>query len=112
MSFWNYLVASPVFLIATIAVNSTVLAQETVQESKASAIENLLHLEGNPTQPNAIAQVTSVSQLSDVQPTDWAFQALQSLVYCGVSKWNLSRQQSNDTVRVCRRFKCLFGTGK
>lgn len=28
----------------------------------------------------AMAQVTSVSQLSDVQPTDWAFQALQSLV--------------------------------
>lgn len=27
-----------------------------------------------------IDQVTSVSQLSDVQPTDWAFQALQSLV--------------------------------
>jgi hypothetical protein len=26
------------------------------------------------------AQVTSVSQLSDVQPTDWAFQAIQSLV--------------------------------
>ncbi len=31
--------------------------------------------------PNApMAQVTSVSQLSDVKPTDWAFQALQSLV--------------------------------
>ncbi|MCG9890754.1 MAG: iron uptake porin [Thermosynechococcaceae cyanobacterium MS004] len=27
-----------------------------------------------------LEQVTSVSQLSDVQPTDWAFQALQSLV--------------------------------
>lgn len=27
-----------------------------------------------------LAQVTSVSQLSDVSPTDWAFQALQSLV--------------------------------
>lgn len=27
-----------------------------------------------------MAQVTSVSQFSDVQPTDWAFQALQSLV--------------------------------
>lgn len=26
------------------------------------------------------SQVTSVSQLSDVQPTDWAFQALQSLI--------------------------------
>lgn len=29
---------------------------------------------------NPLAQVTSVSQLSDVQPTDWAFQALQALV--------------------------------
>ncbi|NET10609.1 MAG: iron uptake porin [Symploca sp. SIO2B6] len=29
---------------------------------------------------NSVSQVTSVSQLSDVQPTDWAFQALQSLV--------------------------------
>ncbi len=28
----------------------------------------------------AIPQVSSVSQLSDVQPTDWAFQALQNLV--------------------------------
>ncbi|MGE5657041.1 MAG: iron uptake porin [Actinomycetota bacterium] len=29
---------------------------------------------------SGMSQVTSVSQLSDVQPTDWAFQALQSLV--------------------------------
>ncbi|MEH2066353.1 MAG: iron uptake porin [Nostoc sp.] len=29
---------------------------------------------------NSAGQVTSVSQLSDVKPTDWAFQALQSLV--------------------------------
>jgi Carbohydrate-selective porin, OprB family/S-layer homology domain len=33
----------------------------------------------NDTEQSA-EQVTSVSQLSDVQPTDWAFQALQSLV--------------------------------
>lgn len=32
------------------------------------------------TPENAFSQVNSVSQLSDVQPTDWAFQALQSLV--------------------------------
>lgn len=31
-------------------------------------------------QSDNLGQVTSVSQLSDVQPTDWAFQALQSLV--------------------------------
>jgi len=33
-----------------------------------------------PVPSDAMAQITSVSQLSDVQPTDWAFQALQSLV--------------------------------
>ncbi len=32
------------------------------------------------TPDTSMAQVTSVSQLADVQPTDWAFQALQSLV--------------------------------
>ncbi|NJK30814.1 MAG: iron uptake porin [Acaryochloris sp. RU_4_1] len=32
------------------------------------------------TEEDAISQVTSVSQLSDVQPTDWAFQSIQSLV--------------------------------
>jgi hypothetical protein len=31
-------------------------------------------------QTEEMSQVTSVSQLSDVKPTDWAFQALQSLV--------------------------------
>ncbi|MGC9503911.1 iron uptake porin [Baaleninema sp.] len=34
----------------------------------------------DPTPSFSLDQVTSVSQLSDVQPTDWAFQALQSLV--------------------------------
>ncbi|MEP6517801.1 iron uptake porin [Microcoleus vaginatus] len=34
-----------------------------------------------PAQPTGtMSQVTSVTQLSDVRPTDWAFQALQSLV--------------------------------
>lgn len=35
---------------------------------------------GNQPSSEAMHQVTSVSQLTDVQPTDWAFQALQSLV--------------------------------
>jgi hypothetical protein len=38
----------------------------------------LFPLEPEPIDP--MDQVTSVSQLSDVQPTDWAFQAVQSLV--------------------------------
>jgi hypothetical protein len=36
-------------------------------------------IEGNGS-TDMVGQVTSVSQLSDVRPTDWAFQALQSLV--------------------------------
>lgn len=39
------------------------------------ALENQQH-----SPPTDISQLTSVSQLSDVQPTDWAFQALQSLI--------------------------------
>ncbi len=34
----------------------------------------------NAAEIETVEQVTSVSQLSDVRPTDWAFQALQSLV--------------------------------
>jgi hypothetical protein len=33
-----------------------------------------------PAAPNSAAQVTSVGQLADVKPTDWAYQAVQSLV--------------------------------
>lgn len=34
----------------------------------------------DPPPPQSLGQVTSISQLSDAQPTDWAYQALQSLV--------------------------------
>lgn len=51
---------------------------------EATSVESLNELnrysnEGRGT-ADSVAQVTSVTQLSDVQPTDWAFQALQSLV--------------------------------
>jgi hypothetical protein len=47
--------------------------------------ESTIIVNSNPefaqvTQQGVMSQVTSVSQFSDVQPTDWAFQALQSLV--------------------------------
>ena len=35
---------------------------------------------GQVTSASSMGQVTSITQLSDVQPTDWAYQALQSLV--------------------------------
>lgn len=61
---------------------------------------------------NSQAQVTSVSQLSDVQPTDWAFQALQGLVkrygcivgYCDGAFWGehaLARYEFATELNVC-----------
>ena len=65
--FFNLLKLSPVVLAATFfAANSAVAEQTTVAQ-----LSN---------ETNSIGQVTSVSQFSDVQPTDWAFQAVQSLV--------------------------------
>ena len=54
---------------------SLVLAQEQKIASASDASP-----EANSPGSEAMDQVTSVSQLSDVKPTDWAFQALQSLV--------------------------------
>lgn len=55
------------------------LSLENAGMSQVTGLDELTQsAEGQPNP--AMAQVTSVSQLSDVQPTDWAFQALQSLV--------------------------------
>jgi hypothetical protein len=55
------------------------LGAALLQSGGAIAAEPQL-LSGNDSGTGALQQVTSVSQLSDVKPTDWAFQALQSLV--------------------------------
>ena len=63
-----------------------VIAQtETSTSENLAEIENSASLEPAATnsqtsESSELQQVTSVSQLSDVRPTDWAFQALQSLV--------------------------------
>ncbi|WP_052672407.1 iron uptake porin [Aliterella atlantica] len=61
---WSFVVASAASVEAEEAMGEKQVAQATIVSN----------------QEQTMAQVTSVSQLSDVQPTDWAFQALQSLV--------------------------------
>ncbi|MEA5573909.1 iron uptake porin [Calothrix sp. UHCC 0171] len=61
---------SPLFLAST-PVNDEINGDENI-------INNPIDNPGNGGE--SMSQVTSVSQLKDVQPTDWAFQALQSLV--------------------------------
>lgn len=67
----NFLKLSPVVIAATFFAANSAMASEVNEHvtsvSQLTASDNL-------------GQVTSVSQFSDVQPTDWAFQALQSLV--------------------------------
>ncbi|NMG19367.1 iron uptake porin [Brasilonema bromeliae] len=68
----NVLKLSPVVLAATFfTANSAMAAEVNEQVTSVSVLTS---------QSDNIGQVTSVSQFSDVQPTDWAFQALQSLV--------------------------------
>jgi hypothetical protein len=50
---------------------------QSASAQQATSVDSLL---STGKQGAAMDQVTSVSQLSDVQPTDWAFQSLQSLV--------------------------------
>ncbi|MBD3881741.1 iron uptake porin [Phormidium tenue FACHB-886] len=59
------------------------VAQAAPTQAAPSATSNVSSLDEISQYSNdtaSMSQVTSISQLTDVQPTDWAFQALQSLV--------------------------------
>ena len=57
------------------------IAQQLQSQEMPTVLEQVNQYSSEDNTNNEPAgQVTSVSQLSDVQPTDWAFQALQSLV--------------------------------
>ncbi|MGG6266400.1 iron uptake porin [Leptolyngbya sp. AN03gr2] len=79
----------------TLPINASVTAPETERSPEFSTVKSDTKevqpdLDRTTVEPlpsavpefssEGMEQVTSVSQLSDVQPTDWAFQALQSLV--------------------------------
>lgn len=66
------------FAIAVFSIASGAQAQ-MVGSSAGQILEQVNELNG-AVATEEVAQVTSVSELSDVKPTDWAFSALQSLV--------------------------------
>ena len=49
-------------------------------QAQSNVLQQINQYSAEGSDESAAGQVTSVSQLSDVRPTDWAFQALQSLV--------------------------------
>jgi hypothetical protein len=77
--FSTYLLASSTVISAILCVSSGAWAEEIPAHNQLQADTNSQQLNTN-NQQEVMSQVTSVSQLSDVQPNDWAFQALQSLV--------------------------------
>jgi hypothetical protein len=98
---WKSLVVSPAILGAALLVSSTAMAatkttkevlsiktsaatevspQPAILGTDSEETQVLAQINRSSRENNTSPQVTSVSQLSDVQPTDWAFQALQSLV--------------------------------
>ncbi|MBH8572338.1 iron uptake porin [Nostocaceae cyanobacterium CENA369] len=103
---WKTLVLSPVVLGVTVLCSSRVIAAKTLDSAKDikaevflaeaptasrqlvaqaktddnNVLEQVKRYSSEANNQNSLSQVTSVSQFSDVQPTDWAFQALQSLV--------------------------------
>jgi hypothetical protein len=70
-AFWNILKVSPVLALTLLTSNSAFAGEAKEQVTSVAQLSQ---------ESNSLGQVTSVSQFSDVQPTDWAFQALQSLV--------------------------------
>ncbi len=72
---WNYLWLTPILIGVNIA---SVFAQTDVTQPTVTQPTMAQDIELNSI--DSLDQMTSVSQLSDVNPTDWAFQAMQSLV--------------------------------
>jgi hypothetical protein len=67
------MITKPVGMIVGFAASMGAIAGTAIAEP---SLQNSMTANQN----TDLGQVTSVSQLSDVQPTDWAYQALQSLV--------------------------------
>ncbi len=87
---WSLLLGFPMaFGWGTIAIPPTQASELSPQNNRLAASETLAQPVTDDTftdfqtlnsTSNSMEQVTSVSQLTDVKPTDWAFQALKSLV--------------------------------
>ncbi|MEL6938427.1 MAG: iron uptake porin, partial [Cyanobacteria bacterium J06598_1] len=77
MTNWKVLLAAPAAFGVVAAVSGNAVAAEAVAVETAveAPVSDVVVAE-----PIQLAQVTSVSELSDVQPGDWAFTALQRLV--------------------------------
>jgi hypothetical protein len=79
---WSVASATTAFLGASFFLISSAQASPELTEASTQLESELLQPidEGNRESDNAMEQVTSVQELRDVAPTEWAYEALRSLV--------------------------------
>jgi hypothetical protein len=78
----NWTLLSLPIALLSISTDKALASEET---GAMSQINNVRQLESNevinnPQETGAMSQITNVQQLRDVAPTDWAYEALRSLV--------------------------------
>jgi hypothetical protein len=82
--FWQSLKATPIIIAASLlAANGAIAQTATTEVNKSSSVDETLETINNYQEDNSsssMSQVTNVNQLRDVSPTDWAYEALRSLV--------------------------------
>ena len=80
---WLSVSGSGLLLETPVQASEAAIGQQDSPPAVAAALEQAQQnsaIAFLPAEPTDMDQVTSVSQLTDVKPTEWAFQALQSLV--------------------------------
>ncbi|MDF5717365.1 MAG: iron uptake porin [Rhizonema sp. NSF051] len=80
---WQFVLASSTVFTTTLVISTTAYASEIPATSEMIEQQEIVSQKKNSqsnSQNNLMAQVTSASQGSDMQPTDWSFKALQSLI--------------------------------
>ena len=82
--FWQTLKVAPILVAASLFTTNNAIAQTASTEATANnSVDETLekintYQKSSPS--NSMSQVTNVNQLRDVSPTDWAYEALRSLV--------------------------------
>ncbi|MDJ0687714.1 MAG: iron uptake porin [Xenococcaceae cyanobacterium MO_188.B32] len=85
--FWRAIKATPVVVGASLLAASSAFAQAAPTSETNKSVDGVLNQidrynsgSDAQTQTESLSQVTNVNQLRDVSPTDWAYEALRSLV--------------------------------
>ncbi|MGK7949474.1 MAG: iron uptake porin [Xenococcaceae cyanobacterium] len=82
--FWRAIKATPVALGVSLLAVSSAMAQAAPTTESGKSVDGVLNqiedYNAGSNQTESLSQVTNVNQLRDVSPTDWAYEALRSLV--------------------------------